>query len=181
MVQTNPRGWLGMTNMVQACTNQLIDVICPGPSRTNLRECLAQKLISENAKAGHRRIKTTEQQFDQLLSALFKLMNVSQKGSIPKKISRALLCAGVPRTNTLRKACEQFNSSYISTGITRMEALVDYEKLIAGEFMDDKKIYSRDKKNNLAVEKAVKFLLQPDNIRTFSWVQLPSICLRTRQ
>ena len=169
MVQTNPRGWLGMTNMVQACTNQLIDVICPGPSRTNLRECLAQKLISENAKAGHRRIKTTEQQFDQLLSALFKVMNASQKGSIPKKISRALLCAGVPRTNTLRKACEQFNSSYISTGTTRMEALVDYEKLIAGEFMDDKKIYSRDKKNDLAVEKAVKFLLQPDNIGTFSW------------
>ena len=50
-----------------------------------------------------------------------------------------------------------------------MEALVDYEKLIAGELMDEKKIYSRDKKNNLAVEKAVKFLLQPDNIRTFSW------------
>ena len=34
-----------------------------------------------------------------------------------------------------------------------MEALVDYEKLIAGKFMDEKTIYSRDKKNNLAVEK----------------------------
>ena len=106
MVQTNPCGWLSMTNMVQACTNQLIDVICPGPSQTILCECLAQKLISENAKAGHRRIKTTEQRFDQLLSALFKVMNASQKGSIPKKISRALLYAGVPRTKTLRKACE---------------------------------------------------------------------------
>ena len=66
-----------MTNIVQACTNQLIEVICPGPSQTNLHKCLAQKLISENAKAGHRRIKTTEQQFDQLLSALFKVMNTS--------------------------------------------------------------------------------------------------------
>ena len=37
-----------------------------------------------------------------------------------------------------------------------MEALVYYEKLIACEFMDEKKIYSRDKKNNLAVEKVTK-------------------------
>ena len=56
IVQTNPLKWLGMTYMVQACTNQLIDIICPRPSRTNLREYLAQKLISENVKAGHRRI-----------------------------------------------------------------------------------------------------------------------------
>ena len=62
-----------------------------------------------------------------------------------------------------------------------MEALVDYEKLIAGEFMDEKKIYSRDKKNDLAVEKAVKYLLQPNNIRTFHGVQLPNICPNTRQ
>ena len=75
-----------MTNMVQACTNQFIDIICPGPSRINLRECLAQKLMSENAKGGYRRVKSIEQQFDQQLSALFKVMNVSQKGSIPKKI-----------------------------------------------------------------------------------------------
>ena len=50
-----------------------------------------------------------------------------------------------------------------------MEALVDYEKFIAGNFMDEQRICSRDKKNDLVVEKAVKFLLQPDNIRTFSW------------
>ena len=81
-----------MTNMVQACTNQLIDIICPGPSQTSLWEYLAQKLISENAKAGHRRIKKIEQQFDQLLYALFKVMNASQKGSIPKKLVEPTLC-----------------------------------------------------------------------------------------
>ena len=90
-----------MANMVQTCTHQLIDIICPGLSQTNLWECPAQKLISENTKARHRRIKTTEQQFDQLLSTLFKVMNASQKGSIQKKINRALLRTGVQRTNTL--------------------------------------------------------------------------------
>lgn len=50
-----------------------------------------------------------------------------------------------------------------------MESLVDCEKLITGEFMDEPKIHSRDKKSYLAIEIVVKFLLQLDNIRTFSW------------
>ena len=69
-----PYGWLGMTNMVQVCTNQLIGMICLNPSQTNLRECLAQKLISENTKAGRRRIKITEQKSMCLVSSRLKVM-----------------------------------------------------------------------------------------------------------
>ena len=169
IMQSNPRGWLGMTNMIQMCTNQMMDIICPGPSRPYFRKTLAQKLMNEHVQAGQRRIKTTVQQFDQLLSVIFNIMNASKKGSAPKKITRAILCAGVPRTNTLRKACEQFGSSYISTGTTRMEALVDYDKLASGQFMDERKICSRKRKSDTIVENAVKFLLHPDNVRTFSW------------
>ena len=100
-MQSNPQGWSGMTNMIQICTNQLISIICPGPSGTNLRQSLAQKLINENVKAGHKKIKTAEQQFDHLLSALFKVRNASKKGSITKKNTRAILCASVPRLSLI--------------------------------------------------------------------------------
>ncbi len=72
--------------------------------------------MNENIQAGQRRIKTTEQQFNQFLSVIFNIINASKKGSAPRKITRAILYAGVPRTNSLRKAYEQFGSSYISTG-----------------------------------------------------------------
>ncbi len=36
IMHLNPRAWLGITNMIQMCTNQLVDIIiCPRPSRPN--------------------------------------------------------------------------------------------------------------------------------------------------
>ena len=137
--------------------------------------------MNENTKAGHRRIKTTEEQFDQLLSALFSVMNASKKGSIPKRITRALLCAGVPRTNTLRAACEKYKSSYISTGTTRMESLIDYDKLVAGEFMNKPKIHSRDKKKILQLKKQLNSYYNLITSEHFRGVPLQNICQMMKQ
>ena len=44
IMQTNIRGWLGMVNLTQTCTNQVIKAICPGPSQSQLRHILGVKL-----------------------------------------------------------------------------------------------------------------------------------------
>ena len=72
--------------MTQMCTNQMIDIICTGPSRPYFQKMLAQKLMNEHIQVGQRRIKTTEQQFDQLASVIFNIMNASRKGSAPKNL-----------------------------------------------------------------------------------------------
>ena len=43
---SNIRGWLGMIRLVTICTNKIIDVICPGPSKEALRVQLGNRLIS---------------------------------------------------------------------------------------------------------------------------------------
>ncbi len=55
------------------------------PSQPNVQQSLAQKLMNENIRVGQRRIKTTEQQFNQSLPVIFNIMNASKKGSALKK------------------------------------------------------------------------------------------------
>ena len=77
-------------------------------------------------------------------------MNASKRGSIPKKVARAILCAGVSSVHMWKN-----KSSYISTGTTRMEALADYETIVAGKFIDKKKKNSRKRKDDKAVDDLV--------------------------
>ena len=82
---------------------------------------------------------------------------LQKKESVAKRITRAILCAGVPRTNTLHQACEKFKSTYISTRTTRMEALADYQKLSEGEFVDHPKKYSRKETVMMPLKKQFDF------------------------
>ena len=50
-----------------------------------------------------------------------------------------------------------------------MEALLDYEALVTGQFTDERKVNSHKRKDDEAVDDFVKFLLRPDNVRTYSW------------
>ena len=55
-----------------------------------------------------------------------------KKVQILNKIARAIICTGIPKTNTRWYIYKKNNSSYISTGTTQMDALVDYEALVTG-------------------------------------------------
>ena len=50
-----------------------------------------------------------------------------------------------------------------------MEALVDYEALVTGQFTVERKLNSRKRKDDEAVDNLVMFLLSPNNVRTYSW------------
>ena len=50
-----------------------------------------------------------------------------------------------------------------------MEALVDYEALVTGQFTDKRKVNSRKRKDDEAVYDFIKFLLSPNDVRTYSW------------
>ena len=45
-----------------------------------------------------------------------------------------------------------------------MEAFVDYETLVTGKFTDERKINSRKRKNDNAVDDLGKYLLGPGNV-----------------
>ena len=80
-----------MLNLSQICTNQMIDIVCPGPSCNHIHHSLAQKLIDENPQAAQRKRRTKHEQFHHLLSTICNIMNASKNGSLPKRISRAIL------------------------------------------------------------------------------------------
>ena len=50
-----------------------------------------------------------------------------------------------------------------------MEALVDYEALVTGQFKDKRKVNSRKRKDDEAVYDFVKFLLSPDNVHASTY------------
>ena len=87
-----------MINLTKTCTNQIIKAICPSPSKNQLRHILGLKLsTSPNMTLSQRKTKTINEQFDHLISTIFSVMNASKKDSNPKKIARAILCAGIPK------------------------------------------------------------------------------------
>ena len=70
---------------------------------------------------------------------------------------------------TLQDEYNLFKISNISTGTTRMTALVDYELFASGKFSDERKIKSRKRKSDNSISYAVKFILHQDNVKIFLW------------
>ena len=44
-----------MVNLAQTCTSQIIEAICPGPSRSQLQHTIGQRLSNENITASQRK------------------------------------------------------------------------------------------------------------------------------
>ena len=57
--------------------------------------------------SSQRKAKTIKEQFDHMMLTLFHVMNAPLRGSIAKKVARTILCAGIPKTNTLWYLCEK--------------------------------------------------------------------------
>lgn len=119
-MHTNLQGCKFGTNMHWI----IIEVVCPGHPRSQLRHTLTSK-----------------------------------RGSIPKKVARAILCTGIPKSNAFWFIYEKNQSSYISTGTTQMETLVGYKTLATGKFIWKRK-NSKKRKNDKAVDDLVKFFVK---------------------
>ena len=165
---SNHRGWLGMLNLANICTTQLLKAICPGPSYDLLRLQLSEKLIGKENEQS-KKLRTSKQKLNSLLSAIFDAARNSKKGSIQMKVIRSLLCAGIKQKKELRQTCIDYKYTDISNGRARVDALIDYKQIINGQILDNMKIYSRKKSCDTVIEDAVKFILQYENVRTFSW------------
>ena len=104
-----------------------------------------------------------------LLRVIFDAVHKSKKGSIQMKVLRSILCSGIAQKKDLRQTCIDFNYTDISNGHARVDALIDYKRIVSGHTSDNTKICSRKKCSDTVIEDAVKFILQNDNVRTFSW------------
>ena len=69
---SNIRGWLGMIRLATICTNKIIDVICPGPSKGALRVQLGNRLISQ--KRNKLKKKDIDIQYEKLIDTIFNVL-----------------------------------------------------------------------------------------------------------
>ena len=80
-MQTNVKGWFEIINLTQTCTNQIIQVVCPGPSQSQIQRIFGVKLsTSQNMTSSQQKAKTINEQFDRQITIIFSVMNVSKIG-----------------------------------------------------------------------------------------------------
>ena len=108
----NKRKWSGMVNMLSKCIDQLITIICPGPSQDDLRKAIAQRLQpSCNTKDNDNKIEIHQA----LLHTIFEWIKVSKKGSIEQRILRAIIVKSMKRSMIQRK-CNKYELNDVTNG-----------------------------------------------------------------
>ena len=89
--------------MSSKCIDQLITIICPGPSQDDLRKAIAQRLQPNcNTKDNDNEIEIHQA----LLHTIFEWIKVSKKDSIEQCIIRAIIVKSMKRTIIQRKCNE---------------------------------------------------------------------------
>ena len=113
----NKRKWSGMVNMSSKCIDQLITIICPGPSQDDLRKAIAQRLQPNcNTKDNDNEIEIHQA----LLHTIFEWIKVSKKGSIERRILRAIIVKSMKRSMIQRK-CNEYELNDVTNGAVRMQ------------------------------------------------------------
>ena len=175
----NARGWKGMVNLTTMCCKQIIDIICPGPSRVHLREHMIRYLLSEKTSRHSENKTDYKQKYDYLVKSLFDALKVSKKGSVQKRMIRAMLVNGIQTQHELRSCCLANGHANIANGHNKSQALMDLKKLMNPHEDLVTPKFSRKRTKDEAIEHAVKFILSSDNIKTTSWGSIDKLITPT--
>ena len=159
--------------------NKLVDILCPGPNRIDVLHSLAGSKHFKSATTNNylptivpRNQKTRNLSDSDLLKSLvkceFDIMKQSPKGSLQKRVVRALLIHGISQTTLLREFSQYFECPRIDAGTCYAQGKMDYETMIGGVVLCQKD-FGRKSIKDKVVEDAVKFILDKANIKTVSW------------
>ena len=197
---TDPKKYLYLISTCMKCINVLIDTLCPGPNKKDVLESLAnmkpfmKKNIDNIPTLVGRNRKTSSITDTELLKSMvqccFELMKQSPKGSLQRRVIRAVLVQSISKTSILRDLAVYCKHPRIDAGTSYTQAKFDYDVMQNGSELC-KAEFSRKSVKDSIVEDAVSFILDKDNIATVSWgytdcvlsqtetVVLPQITRRT--
>ena len=95
-------------------------------------------------------------------------MKVSPRGSVQKRVIRAILVKGINKTSILRELATTCDHPRIDAGTQYTQSKVDYETMHSGSLLS-KTDFTRKSVKDGIVEEAVDYILHKDNITTVSW------------
>ena len=175
-----------MVNFANKCFEIITSSVCPGPSLDILRkECISnlnKKYTPPVSKAAKRSKKCSignvvddtstssptnyKRKWDRLSDVVCTVAKSQMKGSIERRVARALFYNGCVYTdfnNLLKKHGMKFGQSQ-----PMRQAKLDYKELISGNKLQRETV-SFCRVEESTVEAAVEFILSPENIVTRSY------------
>ena len=175
----SPKRYATLISTLVKCIKVLTDVTCPGPNKNDVLNSLAMTKpfsslnshMKENTLVKRNR-KTSSITDTQLLHSVvqtaFNIMEMSPKGSVQRRVVRALLVKSIPQTSILRDLSFLCKHPRIDAGTRYVQAKQDYESMEQGSSLT-KTEFARKSIKDSVIEDAVDFLLHKDHISTVSW------------
>ena len=161
-----------MVNLTTMCCKQVLNTICPGLLKMKLGEHIMNRYLIGNEstrREGPGNVHDCQGCYNFLVKSLFESMKASKKGSMQKRLLRALIAQCFPTEKDLRLCCTKNSHANHLNGYNKAQALIDIKKLMSST--DDiipQKFRMKQFKEE-SIEHAVKFILSEDHVRTLSW------------
>ena len=191
---SNPRKWNGLVNVSLKCISTLLQIICPGPSRSELVQTIANRLnrtvmnnvvqkkhsdemiLDENDQIeidntlhGERNEKRIDYEtvVNKIIYNMFTMLKASKNASIEKRVIRAIVARSL-KTSMVKKNCAKYGVPDLSIGKVTRQIKQDFDKLMNGEQIK-KKEQTRAKISDGVIDDVVSYILHKDHIFTMSW------------
>ena len=175
----NPKRYASLISTSMKCIKRIVEILCPGPNKKDLIESLAGTKTFRSNKSETtmstivpRNRKTSSITDSDILNSLvqtsFNLMKLSPKGSIQRRVIRAVLVKSISKTSILREFSTYCNHPRIDAGTQYTQAKADYATMQKGCIVS-KTDFTRKSISDSIVEEAVNYILHKDNITTVSW------------
>ena len=165
--EINKRKWTQMVNVSVQCLNQLVDIMCPGPSMTKLKKDIGIKLVKDSKDEVEDDTTDYETLMTGMLKDMFLMMKNAKNGSIEKRVIKAILC-NTMRRKYVQKFCKEYNCEDLTTGNTKIISKADYKNLMDGFAIKERK-QSRARVEETLIKEAVSFILHKEHVFTTSW------------
>ena len=158
---TNRKKWSAMINITSKCIHQILDIICPGPSQNELRKAVASRIQYEAPNTVDTNHKNA---LDGILDTIFRCIKNSKKGSIERRLLRAITVKSLKR-NMIQTMCQKHQLNDITSGSIRMQVNNDIPKLMDGIPLI-KTEQTRAKVHENVFRAVVAFILHKDHVIT---------------
>ena len=109
----------------------IINILCPGPSRTHLFNDICVLLSKDCDKVWNSDLRDIKSKYTKLVGALCSCVTAAKKNTIEQKVCRAILYKG-STNDELSKLIKKFQFMFAS-GKVRVNARRDFESLQKGE------------------------------------------------
>ena len=125
---TNKKKWSAMINITSKCMDQILNIICPGPSQIELRKAVASRIQYEGPNTDDRNNKNV---LDGMLDTIFSCIKKSKKGSIERRLLRAITVKSLKR-NIIQRMCQKHLLNDITSGSIHMQVNNDIPNMMDG-------------------------------------------------